>query len=142
MTTRTADTDYAWILQELINDVRGTHCAVLAASDGLLRFFAGKDGFSRDVAEGVAAMSTSLLSVSRGIGQALTDSSTVRQVMCELDNMIFYVVVAGKNSVLAVAADRSVDAGRLTHKMLTLARSVSEQLSTAVRPDTPESSGR
>lgn len=140
MTTRPVNTDYTWILQELINDIRGTRCAVLAASDGLLRFYAGQ--ITRDRAEGVAAMSTSLLSVSRGIGAALTDSSAVRQVMCELDDIIFYVVVAGKNSVLAVAADRTVDAGRLTHKMLHLARSVSEQFSTATRPDTVESVGR
>ena len=42
MTSSSPITDYAWVLEnELLNAVRGTRCAVLAASDGMPRFYAG-----------------------------------------------------------------------------------------------------
>jgi len=136
MTSSSPVTDYAWVLEnELLNAVRGTRCAVLAASDGMPRFYAG---VSKDQADPLSAVATGLLSVTGAVGQAVGRPSSVRQVMAELQDLIFYVIAAGDNGVLAVLAEPSVDAGRLTHRMHELARRMSDQLSTPARIATPE----
>lgn len=123
--------DYGWLLQrELLDSVRGTRCALLASSDGMIRFYRG---LGKDDADGLAAMATSLLAIARAVGEAYGNGPGVRQVMSELDNLIFYVSVAGENGVLAVLAEPTVDAGRLTYKMHELARQTPSQLSTPAR---------
>lgn len=123
--------DYGWLLQrELVDGVRGTRCALLASSDGMVRFHRG---VGKDDADGLAAMATSQLTIARAVGEAYGNGPGVRQVMSELDDLIFYVSVAGQNGVLAVLAETTVDAGRLTYKMHELARQAPVQLSTPPR---------
>lgn len=123
--------NYGWLLErELLEDVRGTRCALLASSDGIVRFYCG---LQRHEAETLAAMATAQLGIAKQVGENYGKGPNIRQVLSELDDLIFYVIVAGDNGVLAALADASVDAGRMTHRMHELARKAPTQLSTPAR---------
>ena len=131
MSDSTSTEDYGWLLQrELLDGLRGARCALLASADGMVRFYRG---LGKDKADGLAAMATSQLTIAKAVGEAYGNGPGVHQVMSELDNLIFYISVAGENGVLAVLAESTVDAGRLTYKMHELARQAPAQLSTPAR---------
>ncbi|MEU3046788.1 roadblock/LC7 domain-containing protein [Streptomyces sp. NPDC006984] len=99
----TADThDMTWALNRLAEE-RGVAHAVLFTSDGLP--LARSEGLDRDVADRIAASSSSLFSLGRGVGEfaPTPEDTTPRKIIIDLPGACVLVFGAGHNSVLAVS---------------------------------------
>lgn len=123
--------DLSWLLRNLIRQVPATRGALLLSSDGIAKF---SDGLEHADVERLAALTSGLYSLSRGLATRFCRSDGVRQVMVELDDVSFFATAAGRGSVLAVLTDREVDAGILGYEMSQLVKRVPTYLATPQRP--------
>lgn len=122
--------DLTWLLSDLIERVPHARSAVLLSSDGLSK---AVHGLSVDSAERLSAIASGLFSLARSTGTGFGHSEAVRQVVVELDDLVLFVSSAGFGSVLAILADREVDAGVLGYEMSQLIKSVRPFLATPTR---------
>ncbi|HEV7933911.1 MAG TPA: roadblock/LC7 domain-containing protein [Actinomadura sp.] len=124
------ESDFAWLLSSLIEQVPHTRSAVLLSSDGLVN---AVHGLQPDRADHLAAIASGLFSLARSAGTKFGAGDGVRQVVAELDDILLFVSSAGFGSVLTVLADREVDAGVLGYEMSQLVKSVRPFLATPAR---------
>jgi predicted regulator of Ras-like GTPase activity (Roadblock/LC7/MglB family) len=97
--------DLNWMLQNLLERVPRTQCAVVLTVDGLKKYWAG---LSVDEADGLAAIASTLCSTANQVGMQLSGKRSLRQVVVENEDRVFFVTSASKHSVLAVGAESSV----------------------------------
>lgn len=119
-----------WLLSSLVQRVPHTRSALLLSSDGLKKAYHGLD---QDLADHLAAVASGLFSLARSAGTRFGNSSTVRQVVAELDDTLLFVSTAGSGAVLAVVAERDADVGVLGFEMSQLVKSVRPYLATPAR---------
>lgn len=124
------NTDLTYLLTRLLQKVPHARSAVLLSTDGMVKF---ADGMSKEEAEPLAAIASSLFSLTRQVSKRYGTDRGVRQVASEMDDCILLVTAAGKGSVLAVMAGDAVDIGNLGYEMAHLAAQVPDYLSTATR---------
>ncbi len=129
--TTATDRRLDWLLTDLIKRVPGARHAVVLSQDGLV--ISQSETFSRDRAEQLAAASSGLSSLARGIGRSL-EGGSVRQTLIEMDNAFLFLTAAGRGAHLVVLTDQHADVGVVAFEMNTLVRQVGEYLSTAPRP--------
>lgn len=122
--------DLTWLLSGLVEQVPHTRSTVLLSTDGLTK---AAHGLDLDSADQLAAIASGLISLARSTGARFGGSDGVRQVVVELDDTLLFVSSAGFGSVLAVLADRDVDAGVLGYEMTQLIKSVRPFLATPAR---------
>jgi predicted regulator of Ras-like GTPase activity (Roadblock/LC7/MglB family) len=122
--------DLTWLLRRLAETVPYTRSAVLLSADGIAKSWHGLD---TDGADQLAAMASGLCSLAQGVGKRFGGGEGVRQVVAELGEIIMFVTAASVGTVLAVLADRDVDAGILSYEMGRLSTQVPAYLATPSR---------
>lgn len=108
--------DVDWLLTSLMN-VPHTRAAVLASGDGIAR---GAQGLSVEETQVLAAHISSSWSLARGIGKRFGNPGAAAgqdQVMMKISDLFGFIRPAGAGAVLAVLADREVDAALVWHEM-------------------------
>jgi predicted regulator of Ras-like GTPase activity (Roadblock/LC7/MglB family) len=124
------ESDLAWLLRGLVEQVPHTRSAVLLSSDGLA---IAAYGLGTDAADQMSAIASGMLSLARTAAVRFGRSDGVRQVVAELDDTLLFVSSAGFGSVLTVLADREANAGVLGYEMAQLVKSVRPFLVTPAR---------
>ncbi|MEV0536328.1 roadblock/LC7 domain-containing protein [Kitasatospora sp. NPDC050463] len=122
-----------WMLRD-VAALTGVRHAVVASADGLLTAYAGD--ISRDDADKVAAAVCGIQSTARTLAPFCgDDTNALRQCAQEFDQGWVFVGAAGQNTLLAVATERHVDVGLVSHRMADLSARLGGQLSTQVRTE-------
>jgi len=133
-------TDLTVRLQQMLTDIRHSHGAMLLSSDGITRCAVG---LGTEQAAQLAATASGLFSLARSAAiVAATDSeapvvpasTTVRQVLVELDDMLLFISSAGLGTVLAVVTTREADAALVGFETQKFVASVRSFLPTPERP--------
>ncbi|GGO96560.1 roadblock/LC7 domain-containing protein [Wenjunlia tyrosinilytica] len=116
-------------LVQRVADVR--HCVVLS-EDGLV--VSKSTSFSRSDAERLAATSSGLMSLGRGICGHF-DGGAVHQALIEMRNgyLILTSAAPGAGAHLAVLTTRSADVGVVAYEMNMLAKKIGDHLGVAPR---------
>lgn len=136
MTMRTTAThpDLDWLLDGLVEQVPGTHHAIVLSDDGLV--VSQSATIARGDAERLAAIATGQQSLARGVGQ-LFGGGSVHQVIVELAELWLFISAAGRGTHLAVVASQEVDAELMAVAMHTLMQQVGQRMSTETRFGAP-----
>lgn len=124
------ESNLAWLLRRLVEEVPYTRSAVLLSADGLPT---ASHGLTPDLADQMSAIASGLFSLARTAAVRFGGSDGVRQVVAELDDSLLFVSSAGFGSVLTVLAGREADAGVLGYEMAHLVKSVRPFLATPAR---------
>lgn len=122
--------DLTWLLRRLVDAVPNTQSALLLSSDGIAVQWYGLD---TDGADTLAALASGLCSLAQQVGSRFGGGPGIRQVNSELDDVVLFATAASENSILAVLANREVDAGILGYEMAKLASQVPAYLATPSR---------
>lgn len=121
--------DPGWSLDGLTERVPGVRGAVLLSADGLM---IDEHGLGRDAADQLAPLASGLCSIARAVG-VRHGGDGLRLVMAEFDAALLLVSPAGQDSVLAMLADQTVDAGTLGYEMGQLAKNIAPSLTAQPR---------
>jgi predicted regulator of Ras-like GTPase activity (Roadblock/LC7/MglB family) len=124
------DPDPTWLLSSLVTRVPLTRSVLLLSSDGLKKAFHGLDP---ERADKLAAIASTLFGVARSAAAEFGDRDGVRQVVAELDDVLLFVAAAGHGAVLAVVANRGVEANVLGYEMAQLIKRVPSYLAEPAR---------
>src|SRR5699024_11802609 len=100
------------------------------SSDGIAVHWYGLDTDEADV---LAALASGLCSLAQQVGSRFGGGAGIRQVNSELEDIILFATAASENSILAVLADRDVDAGILSYEMGRLSSQLPKKLATPSR---------
>ncbi|WP_280343270.1 roadblock/LC7 domain-containing protein [Nocardia neocaledoniensis] len=119
-----------WLLNSLVGKVPGAERAVVLSADGLA--LAGSDGVSREDAEHLAAVSSALHSLARGVGYRF-DKGQLRQTVVELDEGYLMVTEAGQGACVALLAGMDADLGLVAYEINVTVGQVRDQLSASPR---------
>jgi predicted regulator of Ras-like GTPase activity (Roadblock/LC7/MglB family) len=122
--------DLTWILDEFKKETPSIHTAMVVSTDGISTY--ANTGVSVANTERLAAISSGFHSLASGMGSHF-DGGVVKQVVAELDKLMFFVAAAGRNTLLAVLANPDADAGLVGYQMTLLARRVGDYFATASR---------
>lgn len=131
--TAGSSSDLSWLLADLLRRVPHTRCALLASTDGIKRYHRGLDN---DEADALAAWAAAQCSLARNGGQRFGNSSGVRQVVVEFDDLVVFVSAAGSGAVLVVLASPEADAAVLGYEITQLVKRVPSHLATPMRQPT------
>jgi predicted regulator of Ras-like GTPase activity (Roadblock/LC7/MglB family) len=112
--------DPGWLLADLVERVSRTRSAVLLSADGMVT---AEHGLGSDDADRLAPLASSLSAIARTVAATFDGKDRVRQILIDMDSTMLFAS-AGHNSVLAVLADRTADAGVLGYEMTQLVKSV------------------
>ncbi|HEY0187414.1 MAG TPA: roadblock/LC7 domain-containing protein [Cellulomonas sp.] len=119
MTTRAADPDFGWLLDNFVRSTPGTRLALVVSADGLL--MAMSAGVPRTAGDQLAAIVSGISSLARGAAREL-GATTVLQSVIELDRGFVVLMSISNGSLLAVAAEGSAEVGLVGYEMALLAR--------------------
>ncbi|AKH86904.1 hypothetical protein AA958_19425 [Streptomyces sp. CNQ-509] len=119
-----------WLLQDFLNRVPRTVGALLSSRDGIRLALAGLEV---DKADTLAAISSGLHSLGRGLGELKTGRKGVRQILIEHDEVLLCVMAGGQGSLLSVAAELDADVRMVGHEMTRLVTRVDEHLAVGAR---------
>jgi len=119
-----------WVLDEFARDTPDVHTVIVVSIDGIST--ASNSGLSIADRERLAAITSGFHSLAQGIG-AHFQGGVVRQVVAELDGLLYFVAAAGRNTLLAVLAAPQADAGIVGYEMTLLARRVGDYFAAASR---------
>ncbi|GAA3390733.1 roadblock/LC7 domain-containing protein [Cryptosporangium minutisporangium] len=125
-----ATPNLTWVLDEFKRDTPDVHTVIAVSIDGISTF--SNSGLPIADNERLAAITSGFHSLALGVGAHFA-GGVVRQVVAELDNLLFFVAAAGRNTLLAVLAAPQADAGIVGYEMTLLARRVGDYFATASR---------
>lgn len=125
-----ATVDLTWLVDDLIRRVDGAEHAIVLSTDGLL--VCASEGFDRDDAEHLAAVSAGLNSLSRGAGRHFGNGG-VRRTVIEMDDGFLFVTAAGSGACLAVLCYGDIDVGLVAYEMEMLVVRVGQFITTPAR---------
>jgi predicted regulator of Ras-like GTPase activity (Roadblock/LC7/MglB family) len=132
MTISTAARDFNWLINGFTDRVAGVVHTVVVSADGLL--VAASDGLPRDSADQFAAVTASLISVTKTAAH-LFDGDEVRQNVVELGRGFLLVMPIRDGSSLAALATSTADVGVVGYEMAKLSKQAGEQLTPAIRAE-------
>jgi predicted regulator of Ras-like GTPase activity (Roadblock/LC7/MglB family) len=127
--------DFNWLINGFIERVPGVTHAVVVSSDGLL--VAVSNHLSRDDADQLAAVTSSLVSVTNGAAR-IFDGDEIRQTVVEMGRGFFLVMSIRDGSILATLAAREADVGVVGYEMAKLVKQAGEVLTPAIRAELQE----
>ena len=127
--------DFNWLINAFTERVAGVAHAVVVSSDGLL--VAVSDHLSRDSGDQLAAVTSSLFSVTSGAAR-IFDGDEVRQTVVEMGRGYFLVMSIRDGSILATLAAREADVGVVGYEMAKLVKQAGAVLTPAVRAELQE----
>lgn len=119
-----------WLLDDLTERVEPIRHALVLSNDGLVT--EASTGLRREDAEHLAAVSSGLHSLAKGMGRHF-GAGDVRQTMIEFDDALLFVTAAGSGSCLCVLSAADSDIGQIAYEMALLVNRVREHLGVAAR---------
>ena len=122
--------DFNWLINAFTERVPGVTHAVVVSSDGLL--VAVSDHLPRDSADQLAAITSSLVSVTNGAAR-IFDGDEIRQTVVEMGRGYFLVMSIRDGSILATLAAHDSDVGVVGYEMAKLVKQAGEVLTPAMR---------
>ncbi|PGH50013.1 roadblock/LC7 domain-containing protein [Streptomyces sp. Ru87] len=125
--------ELTFLLKALVEKVPRTRCAVLLASDGLVRTVHGVD---TDTADRLAAAASGLYALGQELGSEAGETGAVRQVLVDVGSTLVAVATGGAGARLLVAADQDVDVAVLGYEMGALATAAGAHMRTPPRHTT------
>lgn len=118
--------DLNWLLSGFSDRTPGVIESIVVSVDGLL--IAASKGLDRATADRIAAVASSLSSITRGASKVF-DGGAMRQVMVAYANGYVVLTTLREGAVLAVLAAANSDMGLIGHEMATLGQQVGGVLS-------------
>ncbi|WP_239394308.1 roadblock/LC7 domain-containing protein, partial [Frankia sp. CiP3] len=106
-----------WLVNNFVGSVPGVASAIVVSVDGLL--LAVCDGFIRDRAEQLCAISSGLLGLALGAA-TLMESGPVRQTMVEMDHGTLLLMAISEGACLSVLAAKTCEIGLVGYEMTRL----------------------
>ena len=124
--------DFNWLINAFTQRVPGVTHAVVVSSDGML--VAVSDHLPRDSADQLAAVTSSLVSVTNGAAR-IFDGDEIRQTVVEMGRGYFLVMSIRDGSILATLAAHEADVGVVGYEMAKLVKQAGEVLSPEIRAE-------
>ncbi|WP_322747977.1 MULTISPECIES: roadblock/LC7 domain-containing protein [unclassified Frankia] len=132
-----ADHGLDWLINNFVGSVPGVASAIVVSVDGIL--LAVCDGFTRDRAEQLGAISSGLLSLTLGVA-TLMDSGAVRQTIVEMDHGTLLLMAISDGACLSVLAAKTCEIGLVGYEMTRLVAQAPDFLTPAKRGEPQERS--
>nr|WP_230687282.1 roadblock/LC7 domain-containing protein [Catellatospora vulcania] len=124
--------DFNWLINGFAERVAGVVHTVVVSSDGLL--VAASDRLPRDSADQFAAVTSSLVSVTKSAA-SLFDGDSVRQTVVEMGRGFLLVMPIRDGSILATLTATGADVGVAGYEMAKLCKQAGEVLTPAIRAE-------
>jgi predicted regulator of Ras-like GTPase activity (Roadblock/LC7/MglB family) len=124
--------DFNWLINAFTQRVPGVTHAVVVSSDGML--VAVSDHLPRDSADQLAAVTSSLVSVTNGAAR-IFDGDEIRQTVVEMGRGYFLVMSIRDGSILATLAAHEADVGVVGYEMAKVVKQAGEVLSPEIRAE-------
>jgi predicted regulator of Ras-like GTPase activity (Roadblock/LC7/MglB family) len=119
-----------WLITDFVNNVPGVAHTVVVSSDGLPLAFS--EGFPKDRADQLAAVSAGLISLTQG---ASFEGGLVTQTVVEMQRGLLLIMSISDGSSLAVLAAADCDMGLVAYQMTLLVERAGQVLTPAVRAE-------
>jgi predicted regulator of Ras-like GTPase activity (Roadblock/LC7/MglB family) len=121
-----------WLISGFVDRAPGVTHAVVVSADGLL--VAMSQGLTRESADHLAALSSSLVSIVIGAAQVF-EGDEVRQTVVEMGRRFYIVMSIKDGSILAALANQGCDVGLVAYEMAKLTKQAGELLTPALRSE-------
>ena len=131
--------DLDWLVTNFVERVRDVAHAVVVSSDGLPMAY--NEGFPRDRADQLSAVTSGLASLTQGAARVFQGGPVV-QTAVEMEGGILVVMSISNGSSLAVLAAPDCDLGLIVYEMSLLVEQVGRDLTPATRQVAPPRSLR
>lgn len=128
-----------WLIDDFVGSVPEVAHAVVVSTDGLL--LAISEGFPKDRADQLAAVTSGLSSLTQGAAR-IFEAGSVTQTVIEMETGFLFVMTIGDGSCLAVLASAECDMGLVGYEMATLVERVGHVLTPALRQELQGAPGR
>src|SRR3954462_11955214 len=122
----------SWLITDFVNNVPGVAHTVVVSSDGLPLAFS--DGFPKDRADQLAAVSAGLISLTQGASRVF-EGGPVVQTVVEMQRGLLLIMSISDGSCLAVLASADSDLGLVAYQMTLLVERAGQVLTPAVRAE-------
>src|SRR5690606_1823506 len=120
----------SWLLDDFVSGVHGVDHAIVLSNDGLV--IASSAGLDRDSADKLAAASSSLRSIGKGVSKDF-DRGAVAQTHVEMERGVLFVSAAGSGACLSVLTAPEADIELVAYEMGRLVTRVGNFLAAAPR---------
>ena len=128
------DEDLDWLVTNFVERVPDAAHAVLVSADGIPLAF--NDGFPRDRADQLSAVTSGLAGLTRGAARVF-DGGSVVQTAVEMQAGLLVVMAVSDGSSLAVLASPQCQLGLVAYEMSLLVERVGRDLTPATRSPSP-----
>lgn len=119
-----------WLIDNFVERVPGVAHTIVVSSDGLL--LAISEGFPKDRADQLAAVTSGLSSLTQGAAR-IFEAGAVTQTVIEMEMGFLFVMSISDGSCLAVLASTECDMGLVGYEMTLLVERVGRVLTPALR---------
>lgn len=120
----------SWLLDDFVSGVHGADHAVVLSNDGLV--IAKSEGLDRDAADKLAAASSSMRSIGKGVSKDFS-RGPVAQTHIEMEHGFMFVSAAGSGACLTVLTAAEADVESVAYEMGRLVTRVGNFLTAAPR---------
>jgi predicted regulator of Ras-like GTPase activity (Roadblock/LC7/MglB family) len=121
-----------WLINNFVDRVPGVAHTVVVSADGLL--LAVSDGFPRDRADQLAAVSSGLVSLTQGAARVF-EAGNVTQTVVEMEHGFLFIMAISDGASMAVLAAPSCDIGLVGYEMALLVTRAKDVLTPALRAE-------
>lgn len=121
-----------WLINNFVDRVPGVAHTVVVSADGLL--LAVSDGFPRDRADQLAAVSSGLVSLTQGAARVF-EAGLVTQTVVEMEHGFLFIMAISDGASMAVLAAPSCDIGLVGYEMALLVSRAKPVLTPALRAE-------
>ncbi|MBL7490657.1 roadblock/LC7 domain-containing protein [Frankia sp. AgB1.9] len=121
-----------WLINNFVDRVPGVAHTVVVSADGLL--LAVSDGFPRDRADQLAAVSSGLVSLTQGAARVF-EAGLVTQTVVEMEHGFLFIMAISDGASMAVLAAPSCDIGLVGYEMALLVSRAKAVLTPALRQE-------
>lgn len=121
-----------WLIDNFVERVPGVAHTIVVSSDGLL--LAISEGFPKDRADQLAAVTSGLSSLTQGAAR-IFEAGAVTQTVIEMEMGFLFVMSISDGSCLAVLASVECDMGLVGYEMTLLVERTGRVLTPALRQE-------
>ncbi|MBG0812903.1 roadblock/LC7 domain-containing protein [Planomonospora sp. ID82291] len=123
---------FNWLITEFVKEMPGVAHAVIVSTDGLP--LAYSQGFPKDRADQLAAITAGLISLTQGAARVF-EGGPVVQTVIEMQRGLLLTMSISDGSALAVLASPDCDMGLVAYQMTLLAERAGQTLTPALRAE-------
>ncbi|MBB2910039.1 hypothetical protein FHS43_001285 [Streptosporangium becharense] len=123
---------FNWLITEFVKEMPGVAHAVIVSADGLP--LAYSQGFPKDRADQLAAITAGLISLTQGASRVF-EGGPVAQTVIEMQRGLLLTMSISDGSALAVLASPDCDMGLVAYQMTLLTERAGQALTPALRAE-------